>query len=166
MIRRDAHGRPMMSGAPQRDALVVAPTNAPVGGIQTTRYQRGQQNLGPPVSVIDVSEFPQGAVTLSGTLAVANTDLLVSTQTAQPRRCMVIRNSENSPAGSYLYVSFGTTASAQNSWFSIAQGGIVFLDTVVPQDDVHLAGSVAGVIYIFGYVTYPVPQQQTQPLGA
>ena len=158
----DETGQVAIGGSPGRVGNSQPTVSGVTGGgrVQTTRYDRNIVNLGPPTSVIDVSDFPQNSLALNFVVGVA--DFVALTQNAQPRRMLCMQNAPISPAGSYLYINFGNNASSLACWFAIPVGGIILLDAVVPQDDVHIAGSVAGVNAIIAYNTYPIPQQQTQ----
>ena len=57
-------------------------------------------------------------------------------QSSQLRNMLGLRN-VGSTAGEFIYVSFGTPASANDTWLALDAGESVFFDVVVPQDDVY-----------------------------
>lgn len=87
--------------------------------------------------------------------AVATPDpqpFLVSPNTK--RNLLMMRNA--STGGQNIYVEFGKVASI-NTVLLLAPGGILYLDEVVPQDDLYAACDVAGGILAYGYSTISNP---------
>lgn len=151
-------GAPLMGGGPSNDreapARSLPITGAPTGGRPNlTRYQRLIQNLSRPAPVMEVNRFPY-VTTVSGTTIAGGplaSSTLVISKPDQLRIVLMARNDATSPAGSFLYVAFGQSATDATAWFKLTPGAQVYLDTVIPQDDIYVSGSVAAVNFVLGY---------------
>jgi len=167
MIRRWGQGAPQGPntvtgrvrapiGAPQRDPNTQPPSQGPVSGPNSTRYRATIHQFGKVQPVVDVAGYPGGSQTLNFTVGPVSILAINRAAQNQLRSMLMMRNSASSPAGSNLFVAFGTAAADVSAWFEIPPGGIILLDAKVPQDDVWIAGSVAGVNAVLGYNVFPV----------
>jgi hypothetical protein len=83
----------------------------------------------------------------SSTVNVGQESVLVCASPPGQRNLFVARN----VGGTNLYIDFGLEAAANRSVFVLVPGAILFLDTVVPQDDVYCVsdnpGGVLGLAF-------------------
>jgi hypothetical protein len=103
--------------------------------------------------VLDVREIWRYPLVVTGSLAVPAVSTLIVAQPAVVRVLFTIR----APAANTgtVYVSFGIAASALTGMFELVPGVQVYLDTVVPQDDVYVIaiGGAADAVFCYGEAT-------------
>lgn len=129
--------------------LPPGPHNLPRGAAQ--RWSTGGLGAPPGIDVREVNRYPL-VTTLA--LAVGLADQIIITQPDTARILLIVR-CDASSAGSIL-VAFGVVASINTAAFTIPAGGVLLLDYVVPQDDVHVIGSAAGCVGTAVYANSPL----------
>lgn len=144
-----------VGGAQPRVPFILPPNQGPVYGTNATRLRANLHKLGKPAPVIDVSRYTNGFQQIAFNLANSNDVLAVSAPaSSQIRTAILLRSSFSSAAGSYLWVSFGTQASDATAAFELPVGGQIWLDSEIPQDDIHIAASIGGVVAVVGVLNY------------
>lgn len=99
----------------------------------------------PPIDVREINRYP-----LTTTLILNETaSRLVLTQPDTTRVLLSIRCSAASPGD--LWVALGQNATVDTAAFVIVPGGIILLDYTIPQDDIYVAGSMAGCLGVLVY---------------
>jgi hypothetical protein len=149
-----------VGGAPARIPFPLSPTQGPQQDGNLTAYRPSIRGLAVPTTVVDVSDFPGGAVTVNFTVSTASAVLAIPRASPQQPRCLLLMRCDASSNGTLL-VALGNAPSATNAWFEIPIGGIILLDTRVPQDDIYISGTASTVNAVLGYSTYPISANVT-----
>jgi hypothetical protein len=115
----------------------------------TTEYQKQLfLNVARSVPVISPTSFQRVNVINFSLPTIA--DVLAITAPPEIRSFLAIRCSATSTVN--LLIAFDNAASDSTASFALLPGGVLFLDSFVPQNDVHLAASAVGIC--IGVLTY------------
>jgi len=139
-----AGGRPGWPGG-NNDYLTPGPHNLPgQSRLLTTITGRGSAQSTTPVR--EVNRYPNLIVV---GFTVGSADVLAVTIPDTPRIFLAFR-ALGTNTGS-VYVAFGRLASISSATFELTAGVQMLLDTTIPQDDVHIAGSAANQSVVISY---------------
>ena len=115
------------------------------------RWATGGAGMPPGIDVREVNRYP-----LLTTVAIfpGLVDQLILTTPDTTRIWLSVRCDASSPGA--ILVAFGIAASINTAAFTVPAGGVLLLDYTVPQDDVHVIGSVAACVGTLVYANSPL----------
>lgn len=130
-------------GRPHNLPLQAPQGNLGAGAGSTTQQAPGSSN---PVAVSDAYRY---ASLVDLNIVVGTDSVKFLDQPIGKRNFLLLRNA----GAAAIYIGFGGAASV-NSTVQLAAGALLLFDTVVPQDDLYVAGAGASVL-CYAYSTFP-----------